>query len=132
VAFFESLRHQQMAKQRSTRKMYWNFVPPVGQFQNDDNVKGWVLLGVGVLAAATTATTFVLDAKWRRGNGTSDRPDTATNFRTVNAISGGILIATYLYGVFDGLIGYGKPLDESKPPVSLFLMPGGGGLGFTF
>ena len=39
VAFFESLRHQQLAKQRSTRKMFWNFIPPVGQFQNDDNVK---------------------------------------------------------------------------------------------
>ena len=29
VAFFESLRHQQLARKRSTRKMYWNFIPPV-------------------------------------------------------------------------------------------------------
>jgi hypothetical protein len=50
----------------------------------------------------------------------------------VNIISCGVLAATYIYGVFDGLVGYGKPLDESKPPLSLFLMPGGGGLGFTF
>ena len=133
VAFFESLRHKQIARQRSTRKLYWNFIPPVGQFQNDDHVKGWLVLGVGVASAATCATSFVLFKKWQQHDGTSAHPATAQTLRNiVNPISGGILIATYLYGVLDGLIGYGKPLDESKPPVSLFFLPGGGGLGFTF
>jgi hypothetical protein len=132
VAFFESLRHQQMARQRSTRKMFWNFIPPVGQFQNDDHVKGWILLGVGVIAAATTATSFTLYESWKLPYGQSKHPETAQNLKTVNVISGSVLIAIYVYGVFDGLIGYSKPLDESKPPVSLFFLPGGGGLGFTF
>jgi hypothetical protein len=133
VSFFESLRHKQIAHQRSTRKLYWNFIPPVGQFQNDDHIKGWIVLGVGVAAAATCATSFVLYKKWQHPDRTSTHPATAQTFRNlVNPISGGVLIATYLYGVLDGLIGYGKPLDESKPPVSLYLMPGGGGLGFTF
>jgi hypothetical protein len=35
--------------------------------------------------------------------------------------------------VFDGLMGYSKPLDDSRPSaVSLRYFPGGGGLGFTF
>lgn len=132
VAFFESLRHKQIAHQRSTRKLYWNFIPPVGQFQNDDHVKGWIVLGVGVAAAATCATSFTLYESWKLPHNESKHPDIAQTLKTVNVISGGVLIAIYVYGVFDGLIGYGKPLDESKPPVSLFLMPGGGGLGFTF
>ena len=133
VAFFESLRHQQMARQRSTRKMYWNFIPPVGQFQNDDNVRGWVILGVGVASLAAAATSKILPMTWKRQGDIYDpHHDTAVTLKTVNWISSGVLAAAYLYGVFDGMIGYGQPLDESKPPVSLFLMPGGGGLGFTF
>jgi hypothetical protein len=132
VAFFESLRHQQIARQRSTRKVYWNFLPPAGQFQNDDHVKGWLVLGVGVVAAATWATSLALYESWKLPHEMSKHPDAAPTLKTVNVIGGGILIATYIYGVFDGLIGYGKPLDESKPPVSLLFLPGGGGLGFTF
>jgi hypothetical protein len=133
VAFFESLRHQQMARQRSTRKMYWNFIPPVGQFQNDDNVKGWAILGVGVASLATLVTSDIVLRSWEHpGNVFDPHHDAAVNLKIVNLISGGVLAATYIYGVFDGVIGYGKPLDESKPPLSLFLMPGGGGLGFTF
>jgi hypothetical protein len=132
VAFFESLRHQHMAKQRSTRKLFWNFVPPVGQFQNDDNLTGWVLLGVGVASLATAATTYAVYKSWELPHNMSEHPETAQTLKTVNIISCGVLAATYIYGVFDGLVGYGKPLDESKPPLSLFLMPGGGGLGFTF
>jgi hypothetical protein len=134
VAFFESLRHQQMARQRSTRKMYWNFIPPVGQFQNDDHVKGWLVLGVGAAALATSATSMILLKKWQHMPGYTypGHENTAPTLKTVNWIAVGVLSAAYLYGVIDGLIGYGKPLDESKPDVSLFFLPGGGGLGFTF
>jgi hypothetical protein len=132
VAFFESLRHQQIARQRSTRKLYWNFVPPGGQFQNDDNVKGWVLLGVGVASLVAATTSYAVYKSWELPHNMSEHPETAQTLKTVNIISCGVLAATYIYGVFDGLVGYGKPLDESKPSVSLILMPGGGGLGFTF
>jgi F0F1-type ATP synthase membrane subunit c/vacuolar-type H+-ATPase subunit K len=131
VAFFESLRHQQMARQRSTRKMFWNFIPPVGQFQNDDHVKGWVILGVGVAAGATAATTFGIYQSWKLSHDMSKHPDTAQTLKTVNIVSGAVLAAVYIYGVVDGLIGYGKPVEDSAP-LSLHLFPGGGGLGFTF
>jgi len=133
VAFFEGLRHQQLARQRSTRKMYWNFVPPVGQFQNDDHVKGWVILGVGVAALATLTTSDLVLRKWKHWDYTMDpHYNAAVTLKTVNLISAGVLAATYIYGVFDGLIGYGKPIEESKAAVSLFFLPRGGGLGFTF
>ena len=45
--------------------MYWNFIPPGGQFQNDDHVKGWLVLGVGVASMATWATTLALYDSWR-------------------------------------------------------------------
>jgi len=133
VAFFESLRHQQLARQRSTRKMFWNFIPPVGQFQNDDNVKGWLVLGVGVASLAAAATSRILPMTWKhQGDLYEPHHDAAVALKTVNYISCGVLAATYIYGVFDGLMGYGKPIEETKPAVSLYLMPGGGGLGFTF
>ncbi len=133
VAFFESLRHQHLTKQRSNRKLIWNFIPPAGQFQNDDNVKGWVLLGLGIAAGATCATSYVLFKSWELDSGMSKHPDAAETLRsTVNPVAGAVLIAVYLYGVVDGLIGYGRPLDDPRPPVSLQFFPGGGGLGFTF
>jgi hypothetical protein len=132
VSYFESLRHQHLARQRSTRKLLWNFIPPGGQFQNGDNTKGWLILGAGVVAAATSLTTYALDRKWRHADGTSDHPDTAQTFRTVNPVSGAVLIALYIYGVVDGLVGYSRPIDDARPSLSLHLFPGGGGLGFTF
>lgn len=133
VAFFESLRHQNLAKQRSTRKMIWNFIPPAGQFQNDDNAKGWIILGLGVASAATCATTYALFKSWELPYGGSKHEDTADTLRTVNIVSGAVLAAVYVYGVVDGLIGYGKPIDDTRPPtLSLQFFPGGGGLGFTF
>jgi hypothetical protein len=133
VAFFENLRHKDLARQRSHRKVFWNFIPPVGQFQYGDNVRGWIVLGVGVASLATFATSDLLLRSWQQQDKTMPGHDnTAPTVKAANWISCGVLAATYIYGVFDGLIGYGKPLDESKPPVSLFLLPGGGGLGFTF
>jgi hypothetical protein len=77
---------------------------------------------------------MILLKKWQHMPGYTypGHENTAPTLKTVNWIAVGVLSAAYLYGVIDGLIGYGKPLDESKPDVSLFFLPGGGGLGFTF
>jgi hypothetical protein len=133
VAFFESLRHQQITRQRSTRKVYWNFLPPVGQFQNEDNTKAWVILSVGVVSLASLATSYFLPKSWKGpGNTYEPHHDAAVTLKTVNYISAGVLAATYIYGVIDGLVGYGRPIDESKSSASLHFLPSGGGLGFTF
>jgi hypothetical protein len=132
VAFFESLRRQHLVKERSTRKMIWNFIPPGGQFQNGDDTKGWIILGAGLLSGATCATTYILHETWALPADQSKHGDAATTMKTVNIVSGTVVIAIYLYGVVDGLVGYSRPLDDSRPPVSLHFFPGGGGLGFTF
>ncbi len=130
VAFFESLRHRRIAR---SRKLYWNFLPPLGQFQNGDSTKGWVILGVGVLSLATATTSTVLLNSWEQTGYTyGSHQRIARPLRTVNWIAVGALAATYIYGLFDGMVGYSKPLEEGEPPLSLRLLPGGGGLGFTF
>ena len=133
VAFFENLRRQQRLQQRSPRRLIWNFIPPVGQFQNDNNVKGWLVLTVGVASLATTITTYALLKKWEHQPGYTygGHESTARTLKAANWISVGALTATYVYGVFDGLIGYGKPLEDPKPSFSFRITPDGG-LGFTF
>ena len=133
VAFFESLRRQLRLQQQSPRRLIWNFIPPVGQFQNADNIKGWIVLGVGVVSLATTVTTLVVLKKWEhQADYTSAHPtNTRKALQAVNWIAGGVLAAAYIYGVFDGLVGYSKPLEDPKPSFSLRFTPDGG-LGFTF
>jgi hypothetical protein len=134
VAFFENLRRQQRLQQRSPRRLTWNFIPPVGQFQNDDHVKGWLVLTVGVASLATTITTDVVLRRWHEPGDTykgHEKTGSADTLKAVNYIAAGVLAATYIYGVFDGLIGYSKPLEDPKPSFSL-RFTSDGGLGFTF
>jgi hypothetical protein len=134
VAFFQNIRHQQLARQSSARRVIWNFIPPVGQFQNGDNVKGWVVLGVGVASLATLASSYFVLKSWEHNPGHTypGHENSASTLRTVNWVGAGVLAATYVYGVFDGLIGYGKPIEEEKSSASLHFYARGGGLGFAF
>ncbi|MBN2573611.1 MAG: hypothetical protein JXP73_03525 [Deltaproteobacteria bacterium] len=131
VAFFENLRRQGV---RDPRRLIWNFVPPVGQFQNGDNTKGWIILGVGAAGLVAFVTSDLLLRSWQgEGSTFKGREDTAQAMKiTNNWISTGVLAATYIYGVFDGLVGYGQPLDDSGVRVSLTAFPQGAGLGFAF
>jgi hypothetical protein len=130
VAFFENIRRQQNP---DPRRVIWNFIPPVGQFQNDDNTKGWIILGVGVASLGTLVATKFLPRQWKgEGETYGGKEDTVTVLRDVNWISAGVLAATYLYGVFDGLVGYSRPLDEDKSKLGLRVFPDGAGVGFAF
>ena len=132
VAFFENLRRQQLTQQRSERRIIWNFIPPVGQFQNEENTKGWIVLGVGVASLATAGTTAYLLHSWKQtGNTYGSHQSIAGQVRDANWIAVGVLAATYVYGVFDGLIGYSRPLEDGKPSVALKVFPEGG-VGFAF
>mgnify|MGYP001765859006 CR=1 FL=1 len=129
VAFFENLRRQQMTRQR---RVIWAFIPPLGQFQNADNGKGWAILSVGVVSLATAGTTAYLLNTWQGlGDTQPGHTSTARTLKTVNWIATGVLAATYLYGVFDGLIGYSRPLDPDKLALGLRVFPEGG-VGFAF
>jgi hypothetical protein len=127
VAFFENLRRQQLPSQR---RVIWNFIPPAGQFQNQDNIKGWIVLSVGVASLVGFVTSDLLLRSWQKEGHTFPDYDTATGMRAANWVSAGVLAATYIYGVFDGLVGYSRPIEESGSSVSLRVSPGG--LGFAF
>jgi len=130
VAFFENIRRQQLTRQR---RLIWNFIPPVGQFQNEESTKGWIILAVGVASLATAGTTSYLLNKWEVNPGHTypGHEGSAFPVKAVNWIATGVLAATYVYGVFDGIIGYSRPLEDSKPSVAFKVFPEGG-VGFAF
>jgi hypothetical protein len=130
VAFLDSLRRQQVTDQR---RFIWNFIPPVGQFQNGDRTKGWIILGVGVTGFAAMVTSKFLPMRWKTdGDQYPGHYDAAHALKVVSYVSAGVLGATYLYGVIDGLVGYSRPLDEGKSRLSLKLFPQGAGVELTF
>ena len=57
--------------------------------------------------------------------------DTATALKTVNLVSGGLTIATYLIGVFDGFHVY-RCLESFEQAPRLDLAPTGDGMTLTF
>lgn len=129
VAFFENLRRQQMTRQR---RAIWAFIPPLGQFQNMDKGKGWAILSIGVVSLATAGTTVYLLNTWQGpGHTQPGHTSTARTLKTVNWVAAGVLAATYVYGVFDGLIGYSRPIDDDKLALNFRVFPEGG-VGFAF
>jgi hypothetical protein len=131
VAFFENLRRQNVT---DPRRLIWNFIPPFGQFQNDESTKGWIIVGVGVASFAGFAASDLVLRSWQNEDGSFSGAnyDNAKTVKVVNWIGAGLLAATYIYGVLDGLVGYSRPLDDSKSQVSLKVSPHGAGLGFAF
>jgi hypothetical protein len=134
VVFFESIREQHRARERSSHWFGWSFLPPVGQFQNGDNTKAWIILGLETASLATFVTTgLLLNDRCNSDNKTCGADgswaDTAKTMRTLNWISAGTLAATYIYGVIDGVRNFDR---EEAPNLTFLVFPGGGGLRLTF
>ena len=130
VTFFEDVRARHAAELRTMRprpRRYWiaNIFPPWGQIQNGDNGKA-IVIGVGIGAfAITNVTTYLVLRSWctqTSGPGgvgascdvTVDHNHTSASLRTLNIASGIGLIATYLYGVYDGVVGYRRRTQEER------------------
>jgi hypothetical protein len=136
VAFFENIRHQQAVRERASRPFIWNLLPPGGQFQNDEALKGWIVGGVEFAAIATIVAGRLISNSWlgphyvygKDGSHNNDE----RNLRVVEWVSVGVLGAAYLYGVIDGIVHYYRPPDESSGALSLLVFPRGGGLRLTF
>jgi hypothetical protein len=100
-----------------------NFVPPVGQFQNGERVKGIVLGGLLGAFAITNVTTYLVLQSWctpvtgptGESTVTCDDPKNHTHaagqLRTLNIVAGVGLIATYLFGVYDGVRTYRRQAE---------------------
>jgi hypothetical protein len=128
VTFFDEVRAKHAAELRALRprqRRYWiaTLVPPWGQFQNGDKAKG-IVIGSALLAfAATNVTTYLVLKSWCTptsgpgGTGAScdvsvDHSHASASLRTLNITSGVGLIATYVYGVYDGVVGYRRGTHE--------------------
>ena len=117
ITFFNDVKskHHELRRPQPKRYFILNFVPPLGQFQNGDRVKGIVIGGLlGAFAVANVTSYFVLDSWCKHVTGaggentvTCDDPKdhnhAAGQLRTLNIVAGVGLIATYLYGVYDGV-----------------------------
>jgi len=142
VAFFEQVRLRyaepirDAARANNRKGFAWNFLPPAGQLQNGHTARAITIGGVELLALATSVTTFALLKSWQGPHNTfPDHEDSARAVRTLNWAATGILAATFLYGVIDGIAHYSDPQDDTPaapptPTAHLSLSPTG--LSLTF
>jgi len=128
VTFFEDVRARHAAELRAMRprdKRHWilNLIPPFGQLQNHETGKAIVIgSAMGVFLATNVTTYFVLRSWCTQTSGsggvgascdaTTDHTHASASLRTLNITTGIAFIATYAYGVYDGVVGYRRRTHE--------------------
>lgn len=153
ITFFLNLRQARIEQLREAQavnrpSVMWNFLPPMGQFNNGQRVKGWVLLAAEASTWIVATTAFAIVKGWEQRGGSvcelgwadercEERTETAQTLRVVQLGSSFAFAALYLYGVLDGLSERNKPRSEadllrSAPPVSVSLLPNGAALHVRF
>jgi len=141
VSFFEDVQVKHSAELRARRpkpRRYFvlNLIPPGGQLQNGDRTKAYVVGGLlGAFAIGNVTTYLVLRSWCTRVSGSGgvsatcdeerDRSRSAGQLRALNILTGVGLIATYVYGVYDGVSGYRRRSREQA--TQPFVMPTSGG-----
>jgi hypothetical protein len=122
VAFFNDVASRHAAELRALRtrpKRSWllTLVPPIGQLQNGERTKAYVIGGVLGAFLVVNLTTYAFLRSWcdhtdgSAGGGLTcgdggDHSSAATRIRPYNIASGIGVILTYAYGVYDGVQGY--------------------------
>lgn len=134
VVFFEDVKRRHFAEiahiqraQRS-RSMVWNFLPPVGQFQNSDKGRAWVILGLEVASLGTLVATRIMLESGELSGKQQENPSRARTLKTLNNISAGVLGATWLLGAIDAIIRSDRDPDDTESNLSLVITPLGAGV----
>jgi len=136
VTFFERVRngHAQEIKESAHKHkaFIWNFIPPVGQFQNGHTARGLIIGGVEVASLAMTITSYALLTSWEQPHHEFTGHPEAQTMKVVNFVSIGVLAATYFYGVLDGIGHYNDLPDDNEGATRgrVSLSPGGLSLRF--
>jgi hypothetical protein len=140
ITFFEGIRTRHAAELRARRPqprryVVLNLLPPAGQFQNGERTKGFVIGGLLGGLAIANVTTYLVLRSWCGGAGsTCDRSGTdhaaaANQLRAFNYIAGIGLIATYAWGIYDGIRGYRRRTAELELAPTFTPTTGGGMIG---
>jgi hypothetical protein len=122
VAFFNDVASRHAAELRALRmrpRRSWvlTLLPPLGQFQNGERTKGYILGGVLGTLLIANMTTYLLLRSWCEhtqgpgGGGLTctdpgDRSEAAERIHPYALATGIGAIAVYVYGVYDGIRGY--------------------------
>jgi len=120
VAFFEQVRHRHTqeieaaARANNPKFFLWNFLPPIGQFQNGNRALGFTIGALELVSVGTAATTYALLRHWEGHDLTfKGHEQDARAMKIVNWVAVGILAATYAFGVVDGIAHYGERADDA-------------------
>ncbi|HEY4187179.1 MAG TPA: hypothetical protein VGP07_19035 [Polyangia bacterium] len=138
VAFFERVRagHAQeitdTSRANNHKAFIWNFVPPVGQFQNGHLARGLLIGGLEVATLATAITSYALLSRWEQPHHVFPNYSEARTMQIVNIASVALFGAVYFFGVLDGIGHYRDLPDDGAAdrPGRLALTPSG--LALTF
>ena len=128
VALFDAVRGRNRdallgayRKGRGRRYAVLNLLPPAGQLQNHDYVKGYALLGVELALLASNVTSGALLYSWQGEH--KDFPgheDAPRALRPLNWVSFGALVSVLAYGIIDGfVVGHRRRLEERRVEDSL-------------
>ena len=129
VNYFNDVRARHAAELvvlRPPPKRYWalTLVPPVAQFQNGERVKGVIVASLLGAFLTTNITTYFVLRSWCHDPGNTCDASGKNHYRGAQALAGfnilsGVgFIATYAYGVWDGVRGYRRRSMELSPYVS--------------
>jgi hypothetical protein len=135
VAFFENVRARhaseimKAAENRGGKRFIWNFLPPLGQFQNGHAARGWTIAAIELLSLGAAIGTYAQLKSWENPDDHTfgDHTDDARTFRTLNYLSVGVFAATLVVGVVDGIANY---RGDREVELMSFVTPGG--IGFRF
>ncbi|HXI55047.1 MAG TPA: hypothetical protein VNO55_03255 [Polyangia bacterium] len=136
VAFFENVRARhadeirQAASTQPGKRFIWNFLPPVGQFQNGHAARGWTIGAIEVLSLGATIATYAQLRAWENPNDHTfgEHTSDARTFKTLNYASAGIFGAALVVGIVDGIANFRG--DRGDGETLAFITPGG--VGFRF
>jgi hypothetical protein len=148
VAFFNDVASRHAAELRALRAppphRTWllTLLPPIGQYQNGDHTKAYVLGGAMGALLIVNLTTYSYLRRWcnhsdgKAGGSLTcdeegDHTRAAMALRPYNIASGIAFLLTYGYGVYDGIRGYRQQSREQAVQPFAARTNNGGVVGIT-
>jgi hypothetical protein len=134
VGFFNDVASRHAAELRALRmppsrpSWVYTLIPPIGQYQNGEHTKAYVLGGVLGALLVVNLTTYAYIRAWcdhtdgpdggaltcSDGPNNTDATHRARRLRPINIASGIAFWVVYAYGVYDGIRGYRRVSRERQ------------------